>query len=245
MMSLERTPGKAAARAVEGGDPHDRYMPLVRRIAMKAVRSLPSNISLDDILSVGWVGMAKALSKRTEDMTEDHFEAYASHRVRGAILDYLRSLDPLSRKLRGASRRITEVIANLSATLGRAPSSEEVAGELGMKLDEYFDVLAEISDVGLARLELGGREPESYDPSPEAQVSRTEMIEAIAQSIETLPERLQLVLGLHYQEECSFREVGEVLGVTESRACQLHAEAVHRIRARLEAKPTPRPPQRR
>jgi RNA polymerase sigma factor for flagellar operon FliA len=212
-------------------------MPLVRRIAMKAVRTLPSNISLDDVLSVGWVGMAKALQRRTDEMTEEHFEAYASHRVRGAILDYLRSLDPLSRKLRGASRQITEVIADLSARLGRPPSSEEVAGELGMKLEDYFEVLAEISDVGLARLELTGREPEAHELSPEAQASRTELIQAVAQSVETLPERLQLVLALHYQEECSFREVGEVLGVTESRACQLHAEAVHRIRARLEAKP--------
>jgi RNA polymerase sigma factor FliA len=241
MMALQRTPSGSGVTPNKGADPHDRYMPLVRRIAMKTVRTLPSNITLDDILSVGWVGMAKALSRRTDGMTEDHFEAYASHRVRGAILDYLRSLDPLSRKLRGASRKITEVIAQLSSTLGHTPTSEEVAGELGMKLEDYYEILAEISDVGLARLELGGKEPESYDPSPEAQVSRTEMIEAISQSIETLPERLQLVLGLHYQEECSFREVGEVLGVTESRACQLHAEAVHRIRARLEFRPQLKP----
>jgi RNA polymerase sigma factor FliA len=243
MMSLERAPTRPGAGP--NPDPHDRYMPLVRRIAMKAVRSLPSNISIDDVLSVGWVGMAKALQRRTDGMTEEHFEAYASHRVRGAILDYLRSLDPLSRKLRGASRQITQAIASLSASLGRPPSSEEVAGELGMKLDDYFEILAEISDVGLARLELTGREPESYDLTPEAQVSRTEMIQAIADSIETLPERLQIVLGLHYQEECSFREVGEVLGVTESRACQLHAEAVHRIRARLDFKPRPKIPGRK
>src|SRR5688572_12558474 len=169
MMALQRTPSGPEITPNKGGDPHDRYMPLVRRIAMKTVRTLPSNITLDDILSVGWVGMAKALSRRTEGMTEDHFEAYASHRVRGAILDYLRSLDPLSRKLRGASRKITEVIAQLSSSLGHTPTSEEVAGELGMKLDDYYEVLAEISDVGLARLELGGKEPESYDPSPEAQ----------------------------------------------------------------------------
>jgi RNA polymerase sigma factor for flagellar operon FliA len=212
-------------------------MPLVRRIAMKAVRSLPSNITLDDVLSVGWVGMANALQRRTADMTEDHFEAYASHRVRGAILDYLRSLDPLSRKLRGASRRITEVMGSLSVKLGRVPTSEEIAGELGMTLDNYYSVLADISDVGLARLDIAAREPESYDPSPEALASRNEMINAVTESIEELPERLQLVLGLHYQEECSFREVGEVLGVTESRACQLHAEAVHRIRARLHLAP--------
>jgi RNA polymerase sigma factor for flagellar operon FliA len=240
MMRLDSDPLPSRPKAPLSDD-QDRYMPLVRRIAMKAVRSLPSNITLDDILSVGWVGMAKALQRRTADMTEDHFEAYASHRIRGSILDYLRSLDPLSRKLRGASRKITEVIANLSGTLSRVPTSEEVAAELGMKLEEYFGVLADISDVGLARLDLGGREPESYDPSPEALASRGELVAAVTESIEELPERLQLVLGLHYQEECSFREVGEVLGVTESRACQLHAEAVHRIRARLHLAPHRKP----
>ncbi len=232
MMSMNREPQRARAQTPATSQ-HDKYMPLVRRIAMKAVRSLPSSITIDDILSVGWVGMANALAKRTDDMTEEHFEAYASHRVRGAILDYLRSLDPLSRKLRGASRRITEAMSQLSGELGRAPTSEEIAGALGMKLDDYFSTLAEISELGLARLDFSAREPESSSPSPEVLASRNEMVTAIAESIEELPERLQLVLGLHYQEECTFREVGEVLGVTESRACQLHAEAVHRIRARL------------
>lgn len=219
-------------------------MPLVRRIAMKAVRSLPSNITLDDILSVGWVGMGSALQRRTPGMTDEHFEAYASHRIRGAILDYLRSLDPLSRKLRGASRRITEVMANLSTSLGRVPTSEEVAGELGMELDAYYGILADISEVGLARLDLGTQDVESNDPSPEARASRVEMVHAISESIEQLPERLQIVLALLYQEECSLKEVGEVLGVTESRACQLHAEAVHRIRALLQVTPS-KPPKAR
>jgi RNA polymerase sigma factor for flagellar operon FliA len=109
-----------------------------------------------------------------------------------------------------------------------------------MKLDDYFSTLAEISDLGLARLDIAGREIESAAPSPEALASRSEMVTAIAECIDELPERLQLVLGLHYQEECTFREVGEVLGVTESRACQLHAEAVHRIRARLNLENRPR-----
>lgn len=229
------------ARATSPQTDQERYMPLVRRIAMKAVRSLPSSITLDDVLSVGWVGMASALQRRTPDMSEDHFEAYASHRVRGAILDYLRSLDPLSRKLRGASRKITLVMSQLGARFKRPPTSEEIAAELGLTLDQYYSTLADISDVGLARLELGGREPESYDPTPEAVASHNEMITAVSEAIQQLPERLQLVLGLHYQEDCSFREVGEVLGVTESRACQLHSEAVHRIRARLELGPKRKP----
>jgi RNA polymerase sigma factor for flagellar operon FliA len=210
-------------------------MPLVRRIAMRTVRSLPPSLTIDDIISAGWVGMTEAIQRRTPDITDEHFEAYASYRVRGAILDYLRVLDPLSRKLRGASRRITEAVQDLTRRLGRVPDEAETANELGMNLPEYQELLTEISNAGLARLELSGvAEPASQDSSPEALATRKELVEAVAEAFETLPERLQLVLGLHYQEECSLREIGEVLGVTESRVCQLHAQAVHLIRARLE-----------
>jgi RNA polymerase sigma factor for flagellar operon FliA len=155
--------------------------------------------------------------------------------VRGAILDYLRMLDPLTRKLRGASRRITEAAANLGGKLGRAPSEDEIAGELGVTLGDYHQLLTEISEAGFARLELSAAvETQSDDINPEAQASRSELIELIAEAVDRLPERLKLVLGLHYQEECTLREIGEVLGVTESRACQLHAEAVHLLRAQIE-----------
>lgn len=214
---------------------YERYMPLVRRIAMRTIRSLPSSITFDDILSAGWVGMAEALKRRSDGMEESHFEAYASYRVRGAILDYLRVLDPLSRKLRGASRRITSAASDLTHRLGRMPTEEEVAGELGLTLTVYQELLGEISDAGFARLELGAvSEPESLDPSPETVTTRVQLQETIATAIEELPERLRTVLALHYQEECSLREIGEVLGVTESRVCQLHSEAVHLIRARIE-----------
>ncbi len=213
-------------------DTASRYMPLVRRIAIRTARTLPSSVSFDDVLSAGWVGMAEALTRRRPDMDEEHFEAYASHRVRGAILDYLRGLDPLSRKLRGASRKITEAVRDLSRRFERNPTEDEVAGELGLELAEYQKLLAQISEAGYARLELSGDE-RTDDPSPEAMASRSEMVGAVTAAIQTLSERLQMVLGLYYQEDCSFREIGEILGVTESRVCQLHSEAVHLIRARL------------
>jgi RNA polymerase sigma factor for flagellar operon FliA len=217
---------------------YERYMPLVRRIAMRTIRALPATITFDDILSAGWVGMAEALTRRTSEMEEEHFEAYASYRVRGAILDYLRVLDPLSRKLRGASRRITEAVSDLTSRHGRMPSEDEVAAELGLSLPAYQELLGEISDAGFARLELStAMEPASAEPSPETAASRSEMVSGVANAIDELPERLRLVLSLHYQDECSLREIGEVLGVTESRVCQLHAEAVHLIRARLEGRP--------
>jgi RNA polymerase sigma factor for flagellar operon FliA len=231
----ETTTSRQARDRAQDQQLYERYMPLVRRIAMRTIRQLPSSITFDDILSAGWVGMAEALQRRAEGMQDEHFEAYASYRVRGAILDYLRVLDPLSRKLRGASRRISASAADLTQRLGRMPTEEEVAGELGLSLPAYQDLLGEIADAGFARLELGsGGEPMAHEPSPEATAVRAELESAIVDAIEELPERLRLVIALHYQEECSLREIGEVLGVTESRVCQLHSEAVHLIRARIE-----------
>jgi len=204
---------------------------------MKTVRSLPASVTLDDLLSAGWIGLAEALQRRTPSMDEEQFEAYASHRVQGAILDYLRSLDPLSRKLRGASRRISEVTAELTARLGRAPDEDEISGELGLTLESYHQLLMQIAEAGLARLEL--TEDSGWlteQSSPEALATEHELTDRVAAAIDELPERLRTVLGLYYQEDCSFREIGAVLGVTESRACQLHTEAVHRIRGRIKDK---------
>jgi RNA polymerase sigma factor for flagellar operon FliA len=214
---------------------YERYLPLVRRIAMRIARGLPPTVSIDDVISAGWVGLAEAMTRRADTMDDSHFEAYASYRIRGSILDYLRSLDPLSRKLRGASRRITDVARELSARLGRLPEEDEIAGELGVSLEEYQGLLGNIAEAGLVRLELSQVEDlDTSQPSPEANASRNEIVAALSTAVEELPERLKLVLGLYYQEDCSFREIGEVLGVTESRACQLHAEAVHLLRAVLE-----------
>ncbi len=225
------------------GKLYERYTPLVRRIAMKTVRSLPASVTLDDLLSAGWIGLAEALQRRTPTMDEEQFEAYASHRVQGAILDYLRSLDPLTRKLRGASRRISEATGDLTARLGRAPDEDEIAGELGLPLDDYHQMLMQIAEAGLARLEL--TEDSGWlaeQSSPETLATEHELTDQVAAAIDELPERLRTVLGLYYQEECSFREIGAVLGVTESRACQLHTEAVHRIRGRLKGRSMNNPP---
>jgi RNA polymerase sigma factor FliA len=217
---------------------YDRYLPIVRRIAMRTVRSLPPSVTIDDVISAGWLGMVEALGRRTPEMTDDHFEAFASYRVRGAILDHLRMLDPMSRKLRGASRKISQVVSGLVGKLGRTPEQEEVAAELGLELGEYQRLLGEISEAGFARLELSEiGEPSAAEGSPESIAQRRELVDCISEAIDGLPERLNLIVGLYYQEECSFREIGEVLGVTESRVCQLHAEAMHLIRASVEGRP--------
>ena len=215
---------------------YDRYLPVVRRIAMKLVRRLPAQITMDDLIGAGWVGLVEALRKRDTVPTEEQFEAYAAYRIKGAILDYLRSLDPMTRKMRGASRQITAAIESLTARFGRAPTEDEIAAELGVDLDSYHSLLHEVAQADPTRIEL----TDFYGPkvssevAPDVMASRRELADHIAAAVEQMPERLQLVLALYYQEDCSFREVGEVLGVTEARICQLHAEAIHRIRAHLD-----------
>lgn len=213
-----------------------RCAPMVRRIAMKTVRRVPADITIDDLIGVGWVGLTEALRRRGSCKNEEQFEAYASHRIRGAILDYLRSLDPMSRRMRGASRSVTLAIKQLSARLGRAPHENEIADELGLELSSYQDLLSQIAQSSPAHVDVTELTSahSSSDVTPDSLLSRREMIDCLAAAIQQLPERLQLVLNLHYQEECSLKEIGAVLNVTESRACQLHTEAIHRIRAELD-----------
>jgi RNA polymerase sigma factor for flagellar operon FliA len=213
---------------------YERYLPLVRRISMKLVRRMPREVSIDDLIGAGWLGLVEAIGRRTPTMTEDEFAAYASHRVRGAILDHLRALDPMSRKMRGASRKIADTIKTLSARLGRSPDEMEIADDLGLPLDDYHELLGDVSRADCARLDIADVSPPDTNEGPELAFGRREIVDRIASAVDALPERLRLVLGLHYQEDASLREIGEVLGVTESRACQLHSEAVHRIRAQME-----------
>lgn len=213
---------------------HATYASLVRRIAHKTLRSLPRTILLEDLISAGWVGMSEAMGRRPAEMPEDQFEAYASYRIRGAILDHLRSLDPLPRRLRGLSRSIHAASRLLAQRLGRPPTEEELAVELKMTLPSLQRSLADIQDAGLDRVDAARTlDAPSAEPSPEAAVEHAQAVGLVKELMEGLPERLRLVLALHYEHECNLREIGAVLGVTESRACQLHSEAVARIRKAL------------
>lgn len=220
--------GPVADRAV-----YERYLPLVRRIAMRTVRRLPREISLDDIIGAGWVGLVEALPRAT-GMPHEEFEAYASYRVRGAILDYLRSLDPLTRKLRGASRHIEETIRTLTGRLGRSPEEAEIAAGLGLAIEPYRALLGQIAETDAVHLELTELTgAHTQDAAPDAVVSQRQMVDRLAEGIDKLPEKHRVVVGLYYQEDCTLREIGQILGVTESRVCQIHSEAIHRLRASL------------
>jgi RNA polymerase sigma factor for flagellar operon FliA len=213
-------------------DEYERYLPMVRRIAMRMARRVPRHITVNDLIACGWVGLVEAFSRAREDMPTEEFEAYASYRVRGAMLDYLRELDPVSRELRALSRKISTACREVTKALGRSPDESEIAQHLGWTVDEYREALHRVAMGGMARLELIDFEQlPTTTLNPEEETSHTMLKEAVAEAIPQLPPRLQQVLGLYYQNDCTLREIGDVLGVTEARACQLHSEAIHRLRA--------------
>lgn len=224
--------GRALTRA-----DYDRYLPLVRRIAMRMARRVPGHIGVSELVSYGWLGMVEALSRADQTMPPEQFEAYAAHRVKGAMLDYLRSLDPASRQMRNASRRVARAIAKLTAQKGGPPGEEEIAAELGLEIDVYRDLLTGIAGAGMARLEMLDLDqveaPDDRAIAPDDDAGRRMLSQQVAAAIERLPPRLQQVLSLYYEQDCTLREIGAIFGVSESRVCQLHTEAMHRLRAAI------------
>jgi len=213
---------------------YERFLPMIRRAAMRLARRVPRHITVADLVGYGWVGLMEAYQRADKDMDPGEFEAYASYRVRGAMLDFLRSLDPATRELRRASRKVTETIRQLTTAKGGAPEEEDIAAGMGIGIEEYRNLLQKIAKTGMARLELldlDNLDVESGDEGVESEVGKRELGAAVAEAIDQLPPRLQQILALYYQEDCTFREIGEVLGVTESRVSQLHSEAMHRLRA--------------
>jgi RNA polymerase sigma factor for flagellar operon FliA len=210
---------------------HERFLPIVRRIAMRLARRVPREVTVQDLVSYGWIGLLEA-HQRASGMHDGEFEAYASYRIRGAMLDYLRTLDPMARTTRAVSRRIARVIAERAHALGRMPEEDEIAGALGIDVDEYRAQLQRVSEAGMARLDIADvDELEHHTASTEELADKVMLKEVVARAIGQLSPRLQQVLALYYQQGCTLRQIGQVLGVTEARACQLHAEAMHKLRA--------------
>jgi RNA polymerase sigma factor for flagellar operon FliA len=215
-------------------DAYNRFLPMVRRTAMYLARRVPRHITVDDLVGYGWVGVAEAHRRADPAMAPGEFEAYASYRIRGAMLDYLRSLDPATRELRRSSRKVTETIRELSGRLGRAPEEEEIAAALDLSLEDYGVLLQRMATGGMARLELLDLENlpvEGTQLPADEDIGRKELGAAVTIAIDQLPPRLRQILALYYQEDCTLREIGTILGVTESRISQLHTEAMHRLRA--------------
>jgi len=215
---------------------YEHFMPMVRRTAMRLSRRLPAHIDVADLISAGWVGLMEALSRADANMPASELDAYTSYRVRGSMLDYLRSLDPATRHARNASRRLARTIKNLTQSLGYPPNEEEIADGLGITIDAYHQLLNTVSSAGMTRLHMvdfENLEAPAHEEDPEELVGQRQLINNVMDAIGELPERLQHVVALYYQEGCTLRDIGAIFNVSESRACQLHAEAMHRLRAAI------------
>ena len=221
------------------------YAPLVKFVAGRVGASLPSHVDEQDLVSYGLLGLIGAIERFDPDR-EIKFETFAMARIRGAIIDELRSLDWVPRSVRTRARQIERAITALEKELMRAPTDIEIAKKLGVTSDELEDSLHEISRSSIAALDelwspSGGGDQialidtieDEFGPDPELSLEQTEIKEALAESISSLPEREKLVVTLYYYEELTLREIGEVLGVTESRVSQLHTKAILRLKAHL------------
>ena len=227
------------------------YAPLVKYVAGRLGSGLPAHVDDDDLVSYGLLGLIGAIERYDPDR-DVKFETYAIARIKGAIIDELRSLDWVPRSVRSRAREIERAIGELEAKLGRGPTDEEISAKIGITTGELEDSLTEISRTSIAALDelwtisgagdqiaLIDTIEDTAGPSPTAALDETELREAIADAIARLPEREKLVVTLYYYEELTLREIGEVLGVTESRVSQLHTKAILRLKARLAGKPAP------
>ena len=221
------------------------YAPLVKYVAGRLGSSLPAHVDEGDLVSYGLLGLIGAIERYDPDR-DIKFETYAIARIRGAIIDELRALDWVPRSVRSRARQIERAIGELEAKLGRAPTDEEIAAKVGVTVDELDNSLTDISRSSIAALDElwsvsgDGDQVSLLDTLEDDNVSQpaevldeTETREALADAIARLPEREKLVVTLYYYEELTLREIGEVLGVTESRVSQLHTKAILRLKGRL------------
>ena len=231
-----------AAGTLDREDTVRRFAPLVKRMAHHLAARLPASVQIDDLLQAGLIGLMDAAT-RFEEEQGVQFETYAAQRIRGAMLDELRSSDWLPRGVRKTQRQIETAMSKLEQRFGRAPQEAEVAEEMGLSLKDYQAMLG---DAHGALLFYYDDQDEERDDSflerhvadeaaePQAMLHDARFREALIAAIENLPERERLLMGLYYEQELNFKEIAAVLGVTESRVCQLHSQAVARLRGKLK-----------
>jgi RNA polymerase sigma factor for flagellar operon FliA len=218
------------------------HLPTVRYLARRIHERLPQHVELDDLVSAGVVGLIDAFSK-FDHKKKVQFKSYAQFRIRGAILDSLRTLDWSPRELRRKGRAVEEAIRAVTQRVGRAPSEQEIAREMELTLAEYQALLGdlkglEIGSLHMERSEDSGDEELAYVPGapeddPLFRCLKGEMKQRLADAIDELPEKERMVLTLYYYEELTMKEIGLTLGVVESRVSQIHSSAVLRLRASL------------
>ncbi len=226
------------------GDYARAYAPLVRKLAHQMIARLPANVELDDMVQAGMIGLMDAVA-RFEQSQGVAFEVYAANRIRGAMLDELCANDWLPRSARKSQRDIENAVHRLQGRIKRAPTEAEIARELSVSLNEYQQMLTDARGAQLLYFDDlgGGADDEDYlerhvadeRADPSAILRDKRFHGALVEAIDQLPEREKLLMGLYYEQDMNLKEIGAVLGVTESRVCQLHSQAVARLRAKLKS----------
>jgi len=217
------------------------FLPMVKRIAYHMMTRLPASVEVDDLIQAGLMGLMDAVDRYDSEQGA-HFETYATQRVRGAMLDELREADWASRNVRRAGRQIESAVHVLQQRHQRPPSEQEIAAEMGLDIHAYFDLLNDARGAQLVYYEdLHEADGDDFlerfanhnHQGPFDILSSIHFKKALAQAVGILPEREKQLMGMYYEQEMNFKEIGAVLGVSESRVCQLHSQAIARLRGRL------------
>ena len=218
------------------------YAPLVKRVAHHLMAKLPPSVQVEDLIQAGLIGLMDAIG-RFEREQGVQFETYATQRVRGAMLDELRRNDWLPRSVRRLQRKLEGALSALEQKLGRAPNEAELAVQLGVPIAEYRQMLQQARGCQLMHLEDMPEDEREADmaaagaaaeDNPLRNLQDDRFRAALVKAIDKLPEREKLLMSLYYEQDLNFREIAAVMGVTESRICQLHTQAVARLRAKLK-----------
>ena len=220
------------------------HTPLIRYIVNRIAVRLPSHIDLDDLHNTGVIGLMDAIDKYDPEKN-CKFKTYAEFRIKGAILDQLRSLDWVPRSIRQKSRRLEQAYSEVEQRLGRSASEQEIAESLGIQLHEFHFLVNQVRGISMVNLEEMRSGGDSDHPAfgeifedvkaenPFSSLKSRELRQAVADCIAGIPEKERLVISLYYYEDLNMKEIGGVLGITESRVCQIHTKAVARLRAKL------------
>ena len=229
-MSVETLAARRSAYAA-------KFFPYIEKVARRLARRLPAHFEIDDLVSAGAIGLMEAAG-RFDPKRADRFEAFALFRIRGAMLDDLRARDTLSRDMRHLSKELSEATRKLESELGREPDQSELANILGLKMPELHRRRQKLSGASVVGIDEAGpdfleRTSDSNSPDPFERTAHREVLARLVSAIDDLPERMQQVLSIYYCENMNLREIGQLLGVTESRVCQIHSEAKRYLRDTL------------
>jgi RNA polymerase sigma factor for flagellar operon FliA len=221
----------------------EKFSPLVKRIAHHLMTRLPPSVEIGDVIQAGLIGLMDAVN-RFEETQGAKFETYATQRIRGAMLDELRRHAWVPRSVRKTQRRIEKALAALEHRHGRSPSEGEIATEIGVSLEEYYAMLLEARGNQMLLFEdLEGEDADTEfldhncpdeAADPLARIGEERFRKALVAAIDKLPEREKMLMGMYYEQDLNFKEIAAVMGVTESRVCQLHGQAVARLRVTLK-----------